>query len=198
MFQETNARMKSAATLLLSSLCSDPDVAQKVLQNKAIAVLASAMPALLLHDDVRVQTVVARVISALLRRADLGAQVLQAGNAGGAGGVLEAVELLLQSKVEDLKLAAGSILETALQYHVEQGPRVLARPRLLAALLRAPVEAVRGERQTPSLSCAPQGCSECCCVLLPTAMRLLFWRRLWWRLPPFITLCICPSLCLGI
>ena len=66
MFQETNARMKSAASLLLSSLFSDPDVAQKVLQNKAIAVLASAMPALLLHDDVRVQTVVARVISCLL------------------------------------------------------------------------------------------------------------------------------------
>ena len=164
MFQETNARMKSAASLLLSSLFSDPDVAQKVLQNKAIAVLASAMPALLLHDDVRVQTVVARVISALLRRADLGAQVLQAGqnhgtggesvgecNAGGAGGVLEAVELLLQSKVEDLKLAAGSILETALQYHVEQRPRVLARPRLLAALLRAPVEAVRGDSAAAAL-----------------------------------------------
>ena len=159
MFQETNARMKSAASLLLSSLFSDPDVAQKVLQNKAIAGLASAMPALLLHDDVRVQTVVARVISALLRRADLGAQVLQAGqtgsvggcNAGGAGGVLEAIELLLQSKVEDLKLAAGSILETALQYHEEQGPRVLARPRLLAALLRAPVEAVRGDSAAAAL-----------------------------------------------
>ena len=164
MFQETNARMKSAASLLLSSLFSDPDVAQKVLQNKAIAVLASAMPALLLHDDVRVQTVVARVISALLRRADLGAQVLQAGqhhgtggesveggNAGGAGGVLQAVELLLQSKVEDLKLAAGSILETALQYHVDQRPRVLACPRLLTALLRAPVEAVRGDSAAAAL-----------------------------------------------
>jgi len=77
MLQSHNSRIKTAASMMLSNLFSDDGIASIVQQNEAISTMLDSLVELLVHDDVGVCTVVARVIAELLKREDQAAKLLK-------------------------------------------------------------------------------------------------------------------------
>jgi hypothetical protein len=134
MLQARNARLKTAASMLLSNLFADLQVARKVLANDSIFVMTSAVVELMLHDDIRVQVVTAKVVCALLARASLAEQLLRED-----ANLLHTLNRLLHSKVEVLQQAVLSVLSTALLLHPALGHRLVAMPALLSQLLQCPL-----------------------------------------------------------
>ena len=77
MLQSQNSRIKTAASMMLSNLFSNDGIASIVQQNEAISAMLDSLVDLLVHDDVGVCTVVARVIAELLKREEQAAKLLQ-------------------------------------------------------------------------------------------------------------------------